>query len=300
MTRTTADGRATLPGLGIGRRDPAAALHPQPETRRVQPAHAVAHGHARDVRHRQLADSHVRVGCRRGGGIEASSSRTTFRGSSAALAPAAAPAATYMSGGRQAAGRGLRHVRPVQWRVPRRQCGFQRRPCHRCSRGTAVILTLRLVQLDDDHQLRIVRREEPGKGRIVRTLPVPPARCDPDRPGLAGHGERAERRRAARTILHGAGQHIPQLFRHLGRNHPAHRSRCHARIHTAVPGAHLPYQPRLQERATVRQDAVGHGHLEWRNRHLVADGQARRRLPRPLRRPAQQPARFRRVCHTRG
>src|SRR5690606_23771006 len=114
---------------------------------------------------------------------------------------------------------------PVERRVPRRERRRQRGTRDRRRRQPAVVLALRPVQLHQDRQLRVRRREETRERRRVRTRLVAAALRPARRARLPRDPELAQRRLPARSLLHHLHQRRRDLLRHLRRHHAPHRLR---------------------------------------------------------------------------
>ena len=134
---------------------------------------------------------------------------------------------------------------------------LQHRARHRRGGEPAVVVALRVVDLDDDHELRVVggkdRRE---RGRVLPADVAPV--LEPDRgAGLPEHRVVRELRQLAGAALpHRLAQELTQLRRDVGGHHPPHRLGLVPVEQGARRVPHLAHQRRRQQDAVVRDGAV--------------------------------------------
>src|SRR5437773_7630905 len=95
---------------------------------------------------------------------------------------------------------------------------------------------MRVVDLHDQHELRLIGGEQRGERGRVFAGRVAAVHDTARRPGLRRDGKVGERRFGSGAALHNAAQHAPQRRRHLTGHDASHRLR-------AMPVAHPPAPP---------------------------------------------------------
>ncbi len=170
----------------------------------------------------------------------------------------------------------------------------------RSRRQAAVVLTFRILDLADHHQLRIIGREERGERR--RVLVDVAASYEPTRrAGLAQQrkaGELSALPGASR--VDGPPEKLTEPRRDLRAHSSPHRLRLPPVDQHAIGPAHLPEKRRLQQHAVVCDRAVCGRQLDRGHPEFVPHGEARARVHRlPAIRPGEAAARLGRELDTR-